>query len=140
MITSEGLNLALNVLFGAVAKPSTWYVGFISGTSFTGISGSDTMASHTGWTEYTDYAEASRPTLTFGAASGAEITNPTSVEITPNADADVVGFFLTTNATKGGTTGYLFGAREFDEGTRSVQTGVIEQFNGIIDSTNSSNS
>lgn len=140
MITSEGLNLALNVLFGAVAKPTTWYVGFISATSFTGTSGSDTMASHAGWTEYTDYAEASRPTLTFGAASGANIGNPTVVEITPNADADVVGFFLTTNATKGGTTGYLFAPSTFDEGTRSVQSGVIEQFTANIAATNSSNS
>lgn len=136
MITSEGLNLALNVLFGAVAKPSTWYVGFISSTNYVSISGSDTMASHTGWEEYTDYAEASRPTLTFGAASGASITNPSVVEITPNADADVVGFFLTTNATKGGTTGYLFGASEFDEGTRSVQASVIEQFTGLVESEN----
>jgi len=138
VITSEGLNLALNVLFGAVAKPTTWYVGFISATSYTGVSGSDTMASHAGWTEYTDYAEASRPTLTFGAASGAEIGNPTAVEITPNADAEVIGFFLTTNATKGGTTGYLFAPSVFDEGTRSVQTGVIEQFVASVSSTNSS--
>ena len=137
MITSEGLNLALDVLFGAVSKPAAWYVGLISSAGFTGISDSDTMASHAGWTEFTSYDEASRKSIPFGAASGADITNPTPVEITPSSSADVVGFFVTTNATKGGTTGYLFAASTFDEGIRSVQAGVIEQFTANLATENS---
>ena len=136
MITAEVLNLALNVLFGAVAKPAAWYVGFISSSGFTSISSSDSMSSHTGWTEYTDYAEATRPVITFGAASGNSITNPTVAEITPNAAADIVGFFLTTSSTKGGTTGYLFAAQGFDEGTRSVSAGIVQQFTTAISDQN----
>jgi len=128
--------LALDVLFGAVAKNANWYVGFISSTSFTSISASDTMASHSGWTEYTDYAEVTRPVIAFGAASGNSITNPTVAEITPNAAADIVGFFLTTSSTKGGTTGYLFAAQGFDEGTRSVSAGIVQQFTTSISDAN----
>lgn len=136
LITTEGLNLALGVLFGAISKPSNWYVGFVSSTSFTSISASDTMASHAGWTEYTDYAEVTRPVIAFGAASGNSITNPTVAEITPNVAADIVGFFLTTSSTKGGTAGYLFAAQGFDEGTRSVSAGIVQQFTTVISDAN----
>ena len=136
MVVNDGLQLALNVLFGATAKPVALYVGFISSTSFTSISAGDTMSSHTGWTEYTDYAEVTRPVIAFGAASGNSITNPTVAEITPNAAADIVGFFLTTSSTKGGTTGYLFAAQGFDEGTRSVSAGIVQQFTTAISDQN----
>lgn len=127
----------MNVMLGATAKPAAYYLGLIQATTFTGMSSSDTMASHTGWTEYTDYAEATRQTITFGAASDGTITNPTSTNITPNANADVVGFFITTNSTKGGTTGFLFAQDVFDQGTRSVQSGVIEQFTLTASAVNS---
>lgn len=86
------------------------------------------MASHAGWTEYTDYAEATRQQITFGASSSQAITNPVSANITPNAAADVCGFFITTVSTKGSPSGYLFAQDIFDQGTRSVQAGVAEQF------------
>lgn len=139
MITSEGLDLALNVLLGATTKPS-FYVGFVSATSFTGFSSSDTMSSHTGWTEYTDYAESTRQQVNFGASSSGEITNPVSADITPNAATDLAGFFITTNSAKSGTTGVLFATAFFDQGTRSVQAGVTEQFTLNCSAVNSSSS
>jgi hypothetical protein len=136
LIVNDGLLLALNVLFGATAKPSNWYCGFISSTSFTAISASDTMASHSGWTEFTGYDESARPVVTFGAASDNAIGNPTVAEITPSAAADIVGFFLTTSSTKSGTSGYMFCAHPFDEGTRSVSAGVLQQFTIAIADSN----
>lgn len=59
-LTTLGFNLMLDSLFrnysgGATLYPY-WYIGLVSNTSFTGLSVSDTMSSHTGWTEdSTDY-------------------------------------------------------------------------------------
>lgn len=132
MFTDSGIELLLNVALGATAKAAAFYVGLIDADTFVGTSSSDTMSSHTGWTEYTDYSEVTRPQITFGAASAGTITNPVSADFTPNADADVCGFFITTNSTKSGTTGTLVAVGILDQGTREVQAGVTEQFTGNV--------
>ena len=111
-----------------MAKPANLYVGLVSSTSFTGFSDADTAASHTGWAEFTSYSESTRVEITFGAASGATITNPTSLTFTPSASGTVTGWFLTTVATKGATTGYLIAEGTQLEGTVTVATGVIQRF------------
>lgn len=115
-VTNVGLNFALDAL-------GTFYVGLIEDTSFAGISGSDTSASHAGWTECTAYDEATRPAWGDGAASAQAITNGTAVEFTMNATKTVKGLFLISNATKGGATGTLLAASLFDEGDRAMTSG-----------------
>jgi len=51
--TDEGLNSVLNVYFHAATQISTWYIGLITGTGT--LAAADTLASHAGWTEGTDY-------------------------------------------------------------------------------------
>lgn len=131
MITTQGLNDLLDTYLGARAKEAAFYVGLISGTGYTGVSASDTMASHAGWTEYTDYSETSRPAISFGASSSGDVTNPVVVSFTPNADASVAGFFITTVATKGGSTGRIPFAGVFSEGVQYVKTAETQQF--VID-------
>jgi len=138
LVTSEGLNLLLDIALGAVAKPSAYYVGLIDADTFSGFSTSDTMASHAGWTEITDYDEVTRPQVSFGAASANSISNTVAADITPNTAFNACGFFITTNSTKGGTTGYLFAVSIFDQGTRSVTSGVAEQFTMVVNDVNSS--
>jgi hypothetical protein len=86
------------------------------------------MSSHIGWTEVTAYSNANRPTATFATPTTADpsvVTNsasPASFNI--NATATIGGAFLTSNNTKGGTTGTLFSAADFQSpGDRSVVNG-----------------
>ena len=49
----EGLNSVLNVYFNAATQISTWYIGLITGPGT--LNAADTLASHAGWTEGTNY-------------------------------------------------------------------------------------
>jgi hypothetical protein len=86
------------------------------------------MASHAGWTEVTAYSQATRPQAVFAAATTADpsvITNSASVAVfSINGTTTVGGAFLTSNNTKGGTTGILFSASDFTSpGDRAVVNG-----------------
>jgi len=115
-ITDVGLNKILDDMFdgGASASPSgTWYVGLIDDAAFSALANADTMASHAGWAELTDYSEANRVTWGVGAASSRSVTNATTVDFSINATVDVNGIFVVDNNTKGGTTGTLWATASF---------------------------
>ena len=120
MIVNVGLDYILDQFFGS----DVFYVGLKgSGT----IAASDTMASHAGWSEVTDYDEAVRQTLTMGSASSQSIDNSASVAtFTISASVTVAGYFLTTVDTKGGTTGTLVSAGDFTAAQSVVDDDVIE--------------
>lgn len=97
------------------------------------FSDTDTAASHSGWTEYTNYDEATRVEIDFGAASNNSITNPTSITFTPTSSGDVVvGWFLTTIATKSASTGYLIAQASLLEGSVTTQAGIVQSFTLLI--------
>jgi hypothetical protein len=54
-VTNEGLNNILDVQFHAVTQVTTWYIGLIDASGFSDLADSDTLASHAGWTEFTNY-------------------------------------------------------------------------------------
>ena len=138
--TAESKNLVVNVglqymagtaLDGATSRITTWYVGLYgAGASNTPAAG-DTMSSHAGWTENTTYSNATRPTATFAAATTANpsvVTNSVSkASFNINGTTTVGGAFLTSDNTKGGTTGTLFSASDFTGGDRSVVSGDVLQ-------------
>ena len=133
----ESKNLVVNVglkdmndkYFSGSSYTATWYLGLITGPgSGTTIDPGDTMSSHAGWTEDTSYSQATRPACTFGAATTADpsvISNSASVAVfSINGTATIAGAFLTNNNTKGGTTGILFSASDFQSpGDRAVVSG-----------------
>lgn len=133
----EAKNLVVNVglkdmndkYFTGSSYTAVWYLGLITGPgSGTTIAAGDTMASHAGWTENTSYSQATRPAATFGAATTADpsvISNSASVAVfSINGTATIAGAFLTSNNTKGGTTGILFSASDFQSpGDRAVVSG-----------------
>ena len=104
-VTNEGHNHALDCTFNVAAQQS-WYIGLAAGTGV--FSATDTMASHAGWTENTSYSEGTRPAWGQGAASGQAVTNGTAVDFSITASDTLKGLFLTSNNTKGGTTGILY--------------------------------
>lgn len=84
----------------------------------------DTMATKS-FNETTPYSNANRPTWTKnGAASGGAMSNSSSrASFTINATGRVFGAFLSSDNTKGGTTGTLYGGGLFSTGSRAVLSG-----------------
>jgi hypothetical protein len=112
-ITDEGMNALLDIMFGADAQLTTWYISLINNSGFTALANADTMASHTGWTEFVDYDEATRGEWTEGAAAARAITNASAVVFTINGAGTLKGIFITSNSTKSGTTGTLWATAAF---------------------------
>jgi nucleoid-associated protein YgaU len=129
LVVNVGLKDMNDKYFTGSTYTAAWFVGLITGPgSGTTFAAGDTAASHAGWTENVGYSNATRPSATFGAATTAdpsEISNsasPASFNI--NATSVIAGAFLISNNTKGGTTGVLFSASDFQSpGDRSVVSG-----------------
>lgn len=130
LVVNIGLQYMAGVGLTSTTQITTWYIGLYgAGASNTPAAG-DTAASHAGWTENTNYSEANRPTATFAAATNANpsvVTNTASKAVfTMNATTTIGGAFLISNNTKGGTTGTLFSAADFQSpGDRSVVSGDV---------------
>lgn len=122
LIVTAGRNKLLDETLAGSAYTATWYVGLVDNASFTAIAAADTMASHAGWIESTAYTEAARPTMAFSAASAGSKATSANNAFSINATATINGAFVTSVATKGGTTGVLFAAKSF-AATRSVISG-----------------
>ena len=92
-IVDDGIHYVLD-RFTDVGTPAakTWYAGLIDNSGFTGLSDSDTHASHSGWTENTDYSEGARQTLSFSAAATRSISDSVSFSI--NATVTIEGLFV----------------------------------------------
>jgi len=134
--TASTHNLVVNVglqdmnakYFTGSAYTAAWYLGVYGAGASNNPAASDTMASHAGWTEVTAYSEATRPVCTFGVPTTADpsvasnTASPATFSI--NGTTTIGGAFLTSNNTKGGTTGILFSAGDFSApGDRAVVSG-----------------
>ena len=119
LVVTAGLNDLLDKTFKGSTYTAAWYVGLTAATPT--FAAGDTMASHGGWTENTTYDEANRQTLTLGTVSGGSVSNSASKAVfTISGSVTAGGAFITTNNTKGGTTGTLYGGGAFSEGNRAV--------------------
>jgi len=130
LVVNVGLQYMAGVALTSTAQRTTWYLGLYGAASSNNPAAGDTMATHGGWTEVTDYSEANRPAATFAAATNANpsvVTNTASKAVfSINATTTVGGAFLVNNNTKGGSTGTLFSAADFQSpGDRSVVSGDI---------------
>lgn len=117
---NEGLDEILDKFWKGSTYTATHYVGLkLTGAIVAG----DTMASHAGWSESTVYSNANRPTFTPGTVSGQSVDNSASKAVfNINGSATITGGFVTTNNTKGGSTGILIGGGEF-AASRGVANG-----------------
>lgn len=130
LVVNVGLKDMNEKYFSGSSYSATWYLGLYGAASSNNPAAGDTMASHSGWTEVTAYSESTRPQCVFGTATTADpsvISNSSSVAVfSINGSTTVGGAFLTSNNTKGGTTGILFSAADFQApGDRSVVSGDV---------------
>ena len=128
LVVNGGLQDMNSKYFTGSAYTAAWYIGIYGAAASNNPAASDTMSSHAGWTEVTAYSQATRPACTFGTPTTANpsvATNSASpATFSINATTTVGGAFLTSNNTKGGTTGTLYSAADFSApGDRSVVSG-----------------
>jgi len=128
LVVNEGLADMNTKYFLGSGYTAAWYIGIYGPAATNDPSSSDTMASHAGWTEVTDYTNSTRPLAVFGGATTADpsvIANSASpAQFLIDASANVGGAFLTTGDLPGGTSGILFSASDFQApGDRVVQNG-----------------
>lgn len=120
LVVTEGLNDNLDKYLKGSAYTAAHYVGLTAGTPT--FAAADTMASHAGWTEVTAYDEAARQTLTLGAVAAGSVNNSAAkATFTISVNGTVIGgAFVTTNNTKAGTTGVLYGGGAFTGGNKTL--------------------
>lgn len=125
VVTNEGINSALGILFHAGAAPAAWYIVPFSGT---GVPASTiTAANFNGQlTEFTAYSESTRPQWVTAAASGTSITASAPAQFTISADSsNVYGAALTTISTKSATAGVMYAAAQFTAPKLAMGTGDV---------------
>ena len=128
LVVNEGLQYMAGSALTSVTQITTWYLGLYGAAASNAPDPSNTMSSHSSWTEIVPYSNANRVTATLATATTADpsvVTNSASPAVfNINATATVGGAFLTSNNTKSGTTGTLFSAADFGSpGDRSVVDG-----------------
>jgi len=138
--TAEAKNLTTNQgrqdmnakYFLGSSYTAAWFIGLVNNSPTPSYSVSDTMASHAGWAETTDYSGSNRATANFGTATTADpsvIANTVasggtvaSFSITGTVTID--GAFLTATQDNSTNTGVLFSVAAFETpGDRSVVNG-----------------
>ena len=126
LVVNAGLAYMAGSALTSVTQITSWYLGLVTGPgSGTTYAAGDTMASHAGWTEDTNYSNGTRVAATFVTATTANpsvVTNSASPAVfNINGTTTIGGAFLTSGSVKGGTTGTLFSAADFGSpGDRSV--------------------
>lgn len=122
LVVAEGLDDVLDKYFKGSSYTAAHYCGLADGTPT--FAPGDTMASHAGWTEITSYSETARQTMVWGTVSSGSLDNSASkAAFSINASATIGGAFLSTDSTKGGTTGTLYGGGAFTNGDKTLTNG-----------------
>lgn len=123
VVTTVGKNKLLDEGLAGSNYTATWYVGLIDNGSWSAVNAADTMSSHAGWTENTGYSQSTRVAASWAAASSGSKALASAASFSITADDTIKGCFLTSNNTKGGTTGILYSAGLFTAGDKVVQNG-----------------
>lgn len=114
-ITNVGKNYILETMFhdGTQIASSAWCIGLISSSGYSALAAADTMASHSGWTEFTGYSQSTRVAWAPGAAASQLITNGTPATFDITGSGTLKGVFITSQNTKSGTSGTLWATALF---------------------------
>lgn len=100
-VVNIGLNDILNTYFRNGTTFSGWAVGLITGPGPT-LAAADTHDSHAGWTEDTNYTEATRPLWAPAATVTQSLVNPSFIDFNINASVTISGLFIVGGTIGGG--------------------------------------
>lgn len=120
LITTVGKNDVLDKYLKGSSYTQTIRMGLKGAGS---AAAGDTQASHSGWSELTDYT-GNRKDVTMGSASSGSSVSP-SQSFAITGTMTVAGVFINNggSATKSDTSGTLFSVGNFSGGDRSVISG-----------------
>lgn len=118
LITTQGKNDILDKYLKGSGYTAAWFLGLKGEGS---AAAGDTLASHGGWAEVSDYS-GNRPAITWGStAAGSNTANSISFVLTD--DADIAGAFVCSAAS--GTSGILYSVVELSRVRELVATDQI---------------
>jgi allantoicase len=113
LVTNEGLDALLNIMFAGSTQITTWYIAPFEG-NYTPVATVTAATITAASTECTAYDEATRVAYVEAAASSQSITNSASkATFTFNATKTIYGAFLVSASAKSATSGTLFSAARF---------------------------
>jgi len=119
LVVNVGLQHILDIVFSGGSQVDPWYVG-LTGTAPSPAAG-DTMASHVGWTEFTDYDEATRQAWVETRTAQSMDNSASKAAFTISQDSSTIGgAFLASDSTRGGSAGTLMAAGAFSGGDKSA--------------------
>ena len=119
LVVTEGLNNILDVMFGGSTQDSTWFIGLKNTGS---VAAGDTLASHAGWVENSNYTGNRKAYTIVSAAAGAITNSASKASFAIDTDAQTIagGFLAGVDI---GTAGVLFNAKDFTGGNKSADDG-----------------
>jgi len=126
LVVTEGRNHIGDVQFASVTQVTDWYVG-LTGSAPTPAA-TDTLGTHTGWSEFVDYDVTLRQAWTEARVSNGSWTNTSNVAtftISTNSST-IGGCFLTETATNTTTTGILYAVVAFSSDKTADQNDTLE--------------
>lgn len=132
IVTTEGMVHILDSVLDAASQITTWYVGLIedTGDPVVGDTMTELGAREVGKLGTNDkYDETVRETYAADAATGTtsvSTTNSTTADFTFNTTDTVYGAFVSSNSTKGGTTGTLLAAKLFTSSRAVVSSDILK--------------
>lgn len=113
LVTNEGLDHVLDVIFHGGTQVTTWYLGVFEG-NYTPVATVTAATITAASTESTAYDETTRQAYVEAAPSSQSITNSASkATFTFNATKTIYGAFLGSASAKSATTGTLLAAARF---------------------------
>jgi len=118
LVVTVGLNDSLDKHLKGSSYTAAWYCGLTDGTP--SVAAGDTMGSHGGWTEVTDYDEANRQTLSFGEVAAGSVAASAVTFTISSDDTTIGGAFMASDNTRGGSTGTLYGGGAFTAGDKTL--------------------
>lgn len=123
LITTAGRNHIGDTEFTGSSQVGTWYIMLVSATPT--IVAGDTMASHGGWTKFTDYDEAAHQAWVETRTANGQWDNSGSVAaFTISTDGSSIGgCALTSQSSKSTDTGTLYSAATFSGGNKAADDG-----------------
>lgn len=122
-VVTVGKNDILDVQFGAATQKTLWYFGLINNTPTPTLLTADTLASHTGWVEWTSYTGNRKEWVDAAAASGSKGTSSLS-SFTMNAAGTLFGAFLASVDT--GTAGILWAHTQFPDPVPVISGDIVK--------------
>jgi hypothetical protein len=129
-VTNQGKNSWLGIMFHNDTQIAAWYIGIMDNSGWTAEAATDTLASHSGWNEFTNYS-GNRQAWGPSASSGQSITNGTPVQFTMTGSGTLKGILVASVAS--GTSGTLWSTADFGS-TVPVNSGDVLKVSYTVNS------